>query len=196
MDYCIIDNNDSFVYNLCAYFQDLGHKISVKNIEEVSFEELIVLLEKVKGIVLSPGPGKPEDALLNQKIIQNFGEKKPILGVCLGHQTIGLNFGATIAKGLQPVHGKTSKIIHSEERLFKGLPNHFRATRYHSLVIKKETLPDTFVIDAVSEDDQIMAISHKKLPIYGVQFHPEAFLTEHGYQLLDNFNTICNDWKG
>lgn len=193
MKYYMVDNNDSFVYNLAAYFEELGHDIVVENINNINYHDIDI--KSLKGIIISPGPGTPEQALISKSIVKSFAGKIPILGVCLGHQVIGHCFGATVKKGRKPMHGKVC-ILHNEGKgLFKRLPSTFNITRYHSLVIDQSTLSKEFIVDAVTEDQEIMAISHVKYPLYGVQFHPEALLTDHGHDLLRNFNEICEIWE-
>lgn len=193
MKYYMIDNNDSFVYNLAAYFLKLGQDIIVENIDSAEITKIND--KKYSGIIISPGPGTPQQAILSQKIIERYAGKIPILGVCLGHQVIGHCFGADVCKGKRPMHGKISVIQNRGERLFLNLPNSFKVTRYHSLIIDTKTLIPEFIIDAETEDGNIMAISHKKHPIYGLQFHPEALLTEYGYEIIENFIDICRDWE-
>jgi len=190
--YYMIDNKDSFVYNLVAYLKELGCDITVMQADQISPEQLD--LPGVRGIILSPGPGTPAQAEVPLAVVERFSGKVPILGVCLGHQVIAHAFGGTVEKGVRPMHGKVSKIAHSGERLFRDLPTSFSVTRYHSLVALEDTVSDQFYIDSRSEDGAVMAISHKERPLYGIQFHPEAILTEHGHALLQNFITLCNDW--
>lgn len=187
-----IDNYDSFVYNLSAYFEELGQEILVVRNDKVNLEELAGI--KPEGIIISPGPKNPKSAGLSNEIVQKFINEIPILGVCLGHQVIGYSFGADIVKGKRPMHGKVTKIRHSGKGIFRGLPREYGVTRYHSLVIDKGTLSPDFQVDAWTEDGDIMAISHRKAPVYGVQFHPEAVLTDYGHELLGNFVNISKDW--
>lgn len=189
----LLDNYDSFVYNLYAYFQELGQEILIKRPDEISLTEIEQM--DFEGIVISPGPGHPSAALLSLQIIDTFKGKMPILGVCLGHQAIGYYFGAPIKKGLKPMHGKISRITNDGKSLFQGFPRQINVTRYHSLVISPDSIVADFDINALSEDGAVMAVSHKKYPIYGVQFHPEAVLTEHGHDLLSNFIEICKKWR-
>ncbi len=185
----LLDNYDSFVYNLYAYFNELGQEVIVKRPNEVSLSEIEMM--NVKGIIISPGPGHPKDAVFALELIERFKGKIPIFGVCLGHQTIGHYFNLEVKKGASPMHGKVTPITNNGKNLFKELPNKFKVTRYHSLVVNLDENNKDFEIDALSEDGSIMAITHKEYPIYGVQFHPEAILTEYGYQILDNFIKIC-----
>ena len=189
--YFMLDNYDSFVYNLSAYFRELGQEVLVKRESEITLSEIEALCPE--GIILSPGPGKPSDAAASLRILEKFERKIPILGVCLGHQVIGHYFGARVEKGKCPVHGKVTGIIHSG--VFRGLPQEFRVTRYHSLVVSGRDFPSELVIDAVSGEGVVMGISHRAYPVYGVQFHPEAVLTEYGKELLENFGRICREWR-
>ena len=185
----MIDNYDSFTYNIVQYFYDLGQEVVVKRNDEITIED-IKNMEGIDAIVISPGPCTPTEAGISVDVIKNFKGIYPILGVCLGHQSIGQAFGAKIVKAKCLMHGKTSKIYHNEKGLFEGIPNPFNAVRYHSLVIDESTLPEDIEITARSDDDEIMAIEHKKYPIWGVQFHPESILTEYGHKLLENFLKI------
>ncbi|WP_299228387.1 aminodeoxychorismate/anthranilate synthase component II [Sulfurihydrogenibium sp.] len=182
----MIDNYDSFTYNIVQYFYDLGQEVVVKRNDEITIED-IKNMEGIDAIVISPGPCTPTEAGISVDVIKNFKGIYPILGVCLGHQSIGQAFGAKIVKAKCLMHGKTSKIYHNEKGLFEGIPNPFNAVRYHSLVIDESTLPEDIEITARSDDGEIMAIEHKKYPIWGVQFHPESILTEYGHKLLENF---------
>ena len=186
----VIDNYDSFTYNLVHYLETLKQTVKVARNDEITIEEIRSL--NPTHIVLSPGPGRPEDAGVTKDIIHQFAGKIPILGVCLGHQAIAQYFGATITNAKQILHGKTSKVFHNNHGVFEDLPKPFTATRYHSLVIEKNTLPIDIEITAWTEDqnhqpEEIMGIKHKILSIEGVQFHPESILTEAGYTLLNNF---------
>ena len=173
--YLMIDNYDSFVYNLRAYFEEAGHEILVVENDGITIGQIRQM--KPEGIIISPGPKTPKDAGISAEVIRKFAGEIPILGVCLGHQTIGYVAGATVKKGTRPMHGKLSPLTHSGEGLFRGLPQDFLVTRYHSLVIDEATLPQEYQVDARTEDQAVMAISHRTYPIYGVQFHPEAVLT-------------------
>ena len=181
--YLMIDNYDSFVYNLKAYFEELGKEIAVIRCDKITLEEIEDM--QPSGIILSPGPKRPQDATLCIDIVEKFQEKIPILGVCLGHQVLGLCSGATVEKGIFPIHGKISEISNNGLRLFAGLPTKFNVTRYHSLVVNKDTISNNYSIDATTADGVVMGISHKTLPLYGVQFHPEAVCTEYGHALLN-----------
>ena len=190
--YLMIDNYDSFVYNLTSYFRELGEDILVKKRDEVSLELIEAL--RPQGVILSPGPGRPQDARNLCGIVRRVYQEIPILGVCLGHQMLGAVFGARVEKGKRPMHGKVTAVTHRGTGLFAGLPQNFRVTRYHSLVVSREGLPDCLWVDAVAGDGAVMGISHKEACVYGVQFHPEAVLTEYGYELLDNFRKISEGW--
>ena len=185
----MIDNYDSFVYNLVRYFKELNEDIVVYRNDKITLD--IIEEENFSGIILSPGPKAPKDAGLCLDIIHNLKGKIPILGICLGHQCIGDYFGGEIIKGREPVHGKVSYIKHDGEGIFKDIKTPLRVTRYHSLVISKEDLPKDIKVTAETEDGVIMGIAHNKYPIYGVQFHPEAELTEEGHKILNNFVLEC-----
>lgn len=181
----MIDNYDSFTYNLVQYFGELGEEIKVFRNDKISVKEIEAL--KPDRIVISPGPGTPDDAGISVDVIKRFTGKVPILGVCLGHQSIGAAFGGEIIRGPRLMHGKTSRIYHDDKTLFKGLPNPFEATRYHSLVIKKGTMHDCLKVTAWTDQDEIMGIRHREYILEGVQFHPESILTRVGKALLRNF---------
>jgi para-aminobenzoate synthetase component 2 len=181
----MIDNYDSFTYNIVQYMGELGADIQVKRNDQISIEEIESL--NPKKIVISPGPCTPNKAGISIEAIRNFAGKIPLLGVCLGHQSVGAAFGGEVVKAGKLMHGKTSEVRHDGKTLFKGLPNPFTATRYHSLVLNRKTLPDCFEITAESDDNEIMGIRHKGLPVEGVQFHPESILTINGKDLLKNF---------
>ena len=185
----LIDHYDSFVYNLARYFCELGAAIQVKRPDEISLDD--IKKNPPSHIVLSPGPCSPDENEKSNAIISAFGATIPLLGVCLGHQCIGHVFGGKIIRSPKPIHGKTSQITHNHLGIFKGLPTSFRITRYHSLLIERDTLPDSLIITATTDDGLIMGIQHKKYPIYGVQFHPEAHLSEHGHALLAHFLRIA-----
>ena len=191
--YVMIDNFDSFVYNLKAYFEELGREILVKRCDEITLEELEEL--KAEGIILSPGPKRPWDAALCVETVNRFQGRVPILGVCLGHQVLGHCAGAVVEKGKRPMHGKVTEIRNYGTGVFAGLPEEFKVTRYHSLIVRGESLPEEYQVDAVSKDGAVMGISHKILPLYGVQFHPEAVLTEYGHELLENFCKIAERFQ-
>mgnify|MGYP001363145031 CR=1 FL=1 len=181
----MIDNYDSFTYNLVQYMGELGADIQVERNNCISISEIESL--KPEKIVISPGPCTPTKVGISVEVIKNFAGIVPILGVCLGHQSVGAAFGGEIIKAGKLMHGKTSKVRHNGKTLFKNLPNPFTATRYHSLVLNRKTLPDCFEITAESEDNEIMGIRHKDLSVEGVQFHPESILTPNGKDLLKNF---------
>jgi para-aminobenzoate synthetase component II len=181
----MIDNYDSFTYNLVQYFGELGQKIRVFRNDALTLAEIDRL--KPEMIVISPGPGKPADAGISKELIDHFKGVYPILGVCLGHQCIGEVFGADVVRSQRIMHGKTSAVFHDGKTLFKGLPNPFDATRYHSLIVKKETLPDCFMVSAWTDHDEIMGLRHCEYPVEGIQFHPESVLTSCGKMLLRNF---------
>ncbi len=181
----MIDNYDSFTYNLVHYLGELGQQIEVRRNDCLDFGFVDDLDPDV--IVISPGPCTPKEAGLSVDIIKKYVEKKPILGVCLGHQALGYAYGANIVRAERLLHGKTSPIIHDGETIYKDLPNPFEATRYHSLLVEKESLPSDFEISAWTEEGEIMGIRHKEFPVEGVQFHPESILTECGKDLLRNF---------
>ena len=185
----IIDNYDSFTYNLVQYFGELGAEMKVFRNDRITVDEIESDL-KPEQIVISPGPGTPDDAGISLEVIQRFSNQIPILGVCLGHQAIGQFFGGKVVRGPEPVHGKPVVIKHDGKTVFDGIPQNFAAGRYHSLVVEKDSLPDCLEISAESPDGLVMAMRHKELPVEGVQFHPESILTEHGKLLLKNFLTI------
>lgn len=195
--YVMIDNYDSFVHNLAVYFQELGQEIQVVRNDAVTVEELQNLYSsrQLEGIIISPGPKSPGDSGRSGEIIISMAGQIPILGVCLGHQIIGDAFGARVEKGRRPMHGKVTRIHHQESALFRRLPRSYQVTRYHSLVVSEQGLPECLRVDARTDDGTVMAISHRELPVYGVQFHPEAVLTQYGYELLGNFIEVCRRWK-
>jgi len=181
----VIDNYDSFVYNLVQYLGKLGKKVEVYRNDEIGLKE--IEKKAPEAIVISPGPGRPEDAGISEEVIEHFAPYIPILGVCLGHQCIGEVFGAKVVLAKNLMHGKTSLIYHNEEEIYQGIENPFVATRYHSLIIKNDSLPDCLVKTAWTEEDEIMGIRHKEYPVFGMQFHPESILTRVGEKLLRNF---------
>jgi anthranilate synthase/aminodeoxychorismate synthase-like glutamine amidotransferase len=181
----LLDNYDSFVYNLSRYVRELGeHPVVVRN-DAISIDEIRALAPS--HIIVSPGPCSPNEAGISVNLIRELGQTTPILGVCLGHQAIGAAYGAEIVRARKPMHGKTSRIHHDGSDLFAGVPSPFVATRYHSLVIAPDSLPPTLRVTATSEDGEIMAVAHRTDPVVGVQFHPESALTENGYWLIDHF---------
>ncbi|OGW25251.1 MAG: anthranilate/aminodeoxychorismate synthase component II [Nitrospinae bacterium RIFCSPLOWO2_12_FULL_47_7] len=181
----MIDNYDSFTYNLVQYLGEMGEEIRVFRNDKITIEQIKQM--KPERIVISPGPCTPEKAGISMELIRYFSGKTPLLGVCLGHQSIGAVFGADVVKAPYLMHGKTSMIHHDGKTIFKNLPNPFEATRYHSLIVKRETLPDCFEVSAETKDHEIMGIRHKKYLVEGVQFHPESILTACGKDLLKNF---------
>lgn len=181
----MLDNYDSFTYNLVQYFGELGADLKVYRNDVISTEDIQRM--RPEKIVISPGPSNPDHAGISLEVIQAFKSKVPIFGVCLGHQCLGQAFGGKIIRAKKLMHGKTSTIRHNGKDLFEGVKNPFQATRYHSLVIERKTMPKCFEITAESEDNEIMGIRHKELPLWGVQFHPESILTTEGKKLLDNF---------
>ena len=186
----VVDNYDSFVFNLVQYLQQLGAECTVVRNDEVSASAA----DNYDGVLISPGPGTPEAAGVSIAMIQRCAEiKKPLLGVCLGHQAIGVAYGATVSRAPELLHGKTSIVTHKNKSVLENIPSPFTATRYHSLAIEKDTLPDSLEITGATESGVVMAIQHKTLPICGVQFHPESVLTEHGYQMIGNWLEICGD---
>lgn len=189
--YIMIDNFDSFVYNLEAYFHEIGREILVRRCDEISLDEIETI--QPEGIILSPGPKRPWDATLCVEVAKRFAGKIPILGVCLGHQVLGYVSGAIVQKGKRPMHGKVTMIQNNGTGLFESLPERYAVTRYHSLVVTKESVPAGYQVDAVAEDGAVMALSCPDQWVYGVQFHPEAVLTEYGHELLKNFCRIAEN---
>ena len=189
----LLDNYDSFVYNLASYFLELNVDVIVRQPHSINIKELKDLC--VEGIVISPGPGKPEDAVFSLEILDVFQDVIPILGVCLGHQVICKYFGAKVQKGIKPMHGKISSVTHNGLKLFEAIKNPLNVTRYHSLCIFKKDLSPNLSLDALSSDDVVMATSHKEKNIYGLQFHPEALLSEEGHKILGNFIKICKKYQ-
>ncbi len=181
----VVDNYDSFTFNLVQYLGEENVEIQVCRNDEITLGQLEGLAPE--RILISPGPCTPREAGLSNEIIQTFGDKVPTLGVCLGHQCIAHTFGAEVVVNEEIMHGKTSPIIHNSKGLFEGIPSPFTATRYHSLVVKRDTVPECLEITAETEAGEIMGLRHKEHPIWGVQFHPESILTDHGRRLLQNF---------
>ena len=184
----LIDNYDSFTYNLVQYLSELGAEVLVKRNDQITVKEAAAL--KPERIVVSPGPCTPSEAGISIAIIKELGPKIPTLGVCLGHQSIGQAFGGIVERAPLVMHGKRSAINHDAHGLFAGLPQHFMATRYHSLIVRKDGLPDHLETTAWTDDGIIMGLKHKKYPIYGLQFHPESIMTEHGHAMLKNFLAV------
>jgi anthranilate synthase component 2 len=184
----MLDNYDSFTYNLVQYFGELGQEVVVRRNDEITLAEIASMAPE--RICVSPGPCSPQEAGISVELIQHFAGKMPILGVCLGHQAIGAAYGGDIVRAQKIMHGKVSAITHTGTDVFKDLPSPFTVTRYHSLAIKRATLPDCLEVTAETSDGEIMGVRHKTLPVYGVQFHPESVLSEHGHALLQNFLAI------
>jgi anthranilate synthase/aminodeoxychorismate synthase-like glutamine amidotransferase len=181
----VIDNYDSFTYNLVQYLGEMGQEVRVVRNDEIPTAEIAALAPS--HIVISPGPCTPNEAGISLEVIRTYAGKIPILGVCLGHQAIGQAFGGKVVRAARVMHGKTSPISHDGKGLFTGLPNPFEATRYHSLLIERSSVPDALDVTAQTAENEIMAVRHKTLPVEGVQFHPESFLTTSGKDLLRNF---------
>lgn len=180
----VIDNYDSFTYNLVQYLGELGATIKVVRNDQITLDEINDL--NPKRIVVSPGPGEPEDGGISNDVIRKFGSRIPILGVCLGHQCIGHVYGGNVTRAPRLMHGKTSPVYHGNDGLFNGVPSPFQATRYHSLIVE-EPLPECLQIIAFTSEGEVMGVRHKEYPVAGVQFHPESILTEHGKRILLNF---------
>lgn len=180
----VIDNYDSFTYNLVQYLGELGAEIRVFRNDQVTLDEIRAL--KPDHIVISPGPGDPDDGGISNQVIRELGPTIPVLGVCLGHQCIGHVYGGKVSRAPRLMHGKTSSIYHKGKGLFDGIPSPFRATRYHSLIVE-DPLPDCLEVTAFTRDGEVMGLRHKAYPVVGVQFHPESILTEHGKRILQNF---------
>ena len=186
----VIDNYDSFVFNLVQYLQQLGAECTVVRNDAISIEEA----SAYDGVLISPGPGTPERAGISVEMIKFCAEKSiPLFGVCLGHQAIGVAFGATVSRAPELLHGKTSLVFHKQQGILDDLPSPFTATRYHSLCVEKESVPEVLEITSATESGVIMSMQHKTLPIQGVQFHPESVLTEHGHLMLANWLELCGD---
>jgi para-aminobenzoate synthetase component II len=181
----VIDNYDSFTYNLVQYLGELNVELQVRRNDEITLDEIRGL--KPERILVSPGPCSPRESGLSNEVIRTFGQHIPIFGVCLGHQCIGHVFGAEVVVNYRMMHGKTSLIKHNGKDLFEGMANPFLATRYHSLIIKRDTLPACLEITAETDEGEIMGVRHRELPVFGVQFHPESILTENGRQIMKNF---------
>ena len=181
----VIDNYDSFTYNLVQYVGEMGKPVTVFRNDQINLDQAMSL--KPTHLIISPGPGTPQDAKISNDLIKYFADKIPILGVCLGHQCIASVFGGEVIQNDHIVHGKTSEIYHNGRTLFAGLPNPFSATRYHSLIVKEETLPENLIVTAHTKEGEVMGIKHKDYLCEGVQFHPESVLTKEGKQILQNF---------
>jgi anthranilate synthase component 2/para-aminobenzoate synthetase component 2 len=180
----VIDNYDSFTYNLVQYLGELGEDVRVYRNDQITLDEIAAL--KPDHIVISPGPGDPEDGGISNDVIRAFGPTTPVLGVCLGHQCIGHVFGGVVSRAPRLMHGKTSSVYHNGHGLFNGIPSPFTATRYHSLIVE-EALPEALAVTAFTRDGEVMGLQHREYPVVGVQFHPESILTEHGKRILQNF---------
>lgn len=198
----MLDNYDSFTDNLCSYFTELGCAIEVVENDRIDLDRLSAQLKTnerfdagIKGIVISPGPKSPDDSGRCRDAVALAAGKVPILGVCLGHQVIARVFGAQVHRGTRPMHGCVTTLTNDGTGLFSGLPHRFEVTRYHSLVVSDAEFPSNLAVNARSDDNAIMALSHRNLPIFGVQFHPEALLTQFGHPLLRNFARICIAWE-
>ena len=189
----LIDNYDSFTWNLVHYIGSLGADVRVYRNDQISVAE--VMSGDPDAIVLSPGPCTPKDAGICLDLIAAAGDRAPLLGVCLGHQAIGEAYGGEVVRAPLPVHGKMAEILHHGETVFRGVNGPFQATRYHSLVIRRDTLPADLVITAETADGLIMGVSHRRLPVHGVQFHPESILSEHGHLILQNFLDLAKTWN-
>ena len=189
----MIDNCDSFTYNIVQYLGELGEELVVKRNAAIALQGVKRL--RPSSVVISPGPGRPSDAGLSNELIKTFAGKIPILGVCLGHQCIGEVFGGDVVRARRPMHGKISKIYHTKTALFTGLPSPFEATRYHSLIVKRETLPGALAVTAWTQDKEIMGLQHRRFPVYGVQFHPESILTSVGKDILRNFLKLSQAFR-
>lgn len=188
----MIDNYDSFTWNLVQYLQELGAQLEVRYNDQISLSEVEAL--QPEAIVVSPGPCTPREAGVSVEAIQRFGGKVPILGVCLGHQAIAAALGGRIVRATRIMHGKTSPMLHHGRELFAGLPNPFEATRYHSLVVERSTLPESLQVTAWTSEDEIMGLRHDSWPMWGVQFHPESIVSEAGMDLLQNFLGLAQSW--
>lgn len=184
----LLDNYDSFTYNLAQYLGQMGQELLIRRNDEITLDEIEAC--KPERIVISPGPCTPKEAGVSVPLIERFAGKIPILGVCLGHQSIGAAFGGRVIRAPKVMHGKTSQIHHDGETIFYGLPQDFQATRYHSLIVERKTLPRELEISAETSDGIIMGLRHRKLKVEGVQFHPESVLTDAGFRLLENFLTV------
>lgn len=189
--YILIDNYDSFTYNLYHYLTDLGVDVAVYRNDQISCDEVVAL--GPRGIIISPGPCTPNEAGICVDLIKQVKADIPVLGVCLGHQSIAQAFGAEVVRAPYVMHGKTSDMIHSGESVFAGLPSPFVATRYHSLTVAPDSVPDCLMVTAKTEDGIIMGLAHKSYPLHGVQFHPESIASEHGHALIRNFLEICGE---
>jgi anthranilate synthase/aminodeoxychorismate synthase-like glutamine amidotransferase len=181
----VIDNYDSFTYNLVQYLGELGADVVVKRNDAVTVDDVREI--RPRGVLISPGPGRPEEAGVSLDLIAKLGAETPIFGVCLGHQSIAQHFGASVVRAQRLMHGRTSEILHERRGVFHSLPSPLTATRYHSLIVQRDTIPDELEVTAWTDRDEVMGLRHTRLPIEGVQFHPESFLTQHGHELIRNW---------
>jgi len=186
----VLDNYDSFVFNLVQYLGELGAEPVVHRCDELTIAEIEAL--GIDGVLISPGPGRPEDAGLSNEVIATFAGRVPVLGVCLGHQCIGQVYGGDVVRAPEIMHGKTSRISHNDTGVFTGLPDPFEATRYHSLVVERSSVPEVLEVTAWTEDGLVMGLRHRQFDVEGVQFHPESILTENGHRLVANFLERCS----
>jgi anthranilate synthase/aminodeoxychorismate synthase-like glutamine amidotransferase len=189
----VIDNYDSFTYNLVQYLGELGEDVVIRRNDEITLPEITPL--HPVAVVISPGPGTPAEAGICKDLLVELGPTLPMLGVCLGHQCLGEAFGGTVRRASQVMHGKVSRVTHAEQSVFRGIPSPFAATRYHSLVVDRENLPAALEVTARTDDGTVMGLRHRQYPLAGVQFHPEAILTEHGHTLLANFLQDARAWR-
>lgn len=187
----LIDNYDSFTYNLVHYLQELGAEVDVKRNDALTVADIVGA--GYGGIVISPGPGRPEDAGISETVIRELGPTIPVFGVCLGHQAIGQVYGGKVVRGASPMHGKVSTLTHKNIGIFNNINSPFKATRYHSLIVDRATLPACLEVTSETEDGTIMGLQHTEYPVHGVQFHPESIASEHGHKMLGNFLTICRE---
>ena len=185
----VLDNYDSFVFNLVQYLGELGAEPLVHRADALTIEQIEEL--GIDGVLISPGPGRPEDAGLSPEVIRTFGGRVPVFGVCLGHQCIGQIYGGDVVHAPEIMHGKTSRITHTDTGVFAGLPNPFEATRYHSLVVARDSVPEVLEVTAWTDDGLVMGLRHRELDVEGVQFHPESILTQDGHRLVANFLDRC-----
>ncbi|WP_457600669.1 anthranilate synthase component II [Hydrogenivirga sp.] len=190
MKILVVDNYDSFTYNLVQYLGSLGAQVEVRRNDRITLKEVEDM--NPSGILISPGPCTPTEAGISVELIKAFYNRAPILGVCLGHQSIGVAFGGRIVRARRLMHGKVSQIYHTGEGVFRGIPSPFTAVRYHSLVIERDSLPEVLRLTAWSEDEEVMGVQHVEYPVFGVQFHPESVLSQHGMDILRNFLEVCS----
>jgi anthranilate synthase component 2 len=189
----VIDNYDSFTYNLVQYLGSLGAEVEVHRNDAITVDELAT--QPLEGVLISPGPGEPKDAGISEDVVRTLSGKVPLLGVCLGHQAIGEVFGGRVVRAARLMHGKTSPVLHKGQGLFAGLENPFEATRYHSLIVERESLPEVLDLVAWTPEGEIMGVKHKTHETWGVQFHPESILTLPGMKLIENFLTLCRQQR-